>query len=272
MKIVIVPKKTLRAQSYAQEFCEWLRKKNASVEIFKDSFSVSDVNGSNFVVVIGGDGTLLHTARTIKGSNIPIIGINMGGLGFLTELSPDDAFKAFEEYYLKGIFHVSLRMMLQVVVFREGKEIKSDSVLNDCVINKGDLARIIELNTFVNDEFLYSLRADGLIVSTPTGSTAYVLSAGGPILTPELRCMILCPICPHTLTNRPIVISNDSEIKAVIMSETDLFLTLDGQEGIKLQKEDVIVIKEAGIFTSIVKSPFKSYFEILRTKLHWGIR
>lgn len=272
MKIGIIPKKIEKAQLYAKDFCKWLKEKGISSKIFFDSFSINDVANFDLLVVIGGDGTLLHTARTIKGSNIPIVGINMGGLGFLTELSPEDAYKAFEDFYLKNNLELSKRMMLEVTVFRNGKEIRSDTVLNDCVINKGDLARIIEINTFVNEEFLYSLRADGLIISTPTGSTAYVLSAGGPILTPEIRCMVLCPICPHTLTNRPIVISNDSEVKTVISSDSDVFLTLDGQEGIKLKKDDEIIIKESKIITLIAKSPFKSYFEILRTKLHWGIR
>ncbi len=145
-------------------------------------------------------------------------------------------------------------------------------MLNDCVINKGNIARIIELNVSVNDEFLYSLKADGLIISTPTGSTAYVLSAGGPILTPQLRCITLCPICPHTLTNRPIVLSNDSEVKIVIKSDSEVYLTLDGQEGMELIPDDEIIVRESMISTAIVKSPFKSYFQILRTKLHWGIR
>lgn len=272
MKIAIIPKKSEKARIYARKFSKWLEERNLLSKIFDNFFSIEDVSGSDFIVVIGGDGTLIHTARTIKGSNIPIIGINMGGLGFLTELSPEEAFKAFEDYYLKGNYEISKRMMLDVLVLRDDKELKKDTVLNDCVINKGDLARIIEINTFVNDEFLYSLRADGLIISTPTGSTAYGLSAGGPILTPELKCMILCPICPHTLTNRPIVISGDSEIKTIINSDADVFLTLDGQEGIKLKKKDEVIIKDSNIFTSIVKAPRKNYFEILRTKLHWGIR
>lgn len=272
MKIAIIPKKSEKAKKYADDFILWLKEKGITSQIFKDSFKKEDLADFTFVVVIGGDGTLLHTARTIKGSNIPIVGINMGGLGFLTELSPDEAYNAFEDYYLKGDFNVSERMMLEVIVIRNGEEIKKDTVLNDCVINKGNIARIIELNAFVNNEFLYSLRADGLIVATPTGSTAYVLSAGGPILTPKLRCMVLCPICPHTLTNRPIVISNDSQIKIDIKSDSEVFLTLDGQEGIKLEMDDTIMIGESSISTSIVKSPYKSYFEILRTKLHWGIR
>lgn len=272
MKVGLVPKKSEKARDYVLSFSKWLEIRGVETKIFFDNFSVFDIEGFEFLVVAGGDGTLLHTARLIKGSNIPIIGINMGGLGFLTELSPEEAFSAFENYYLKRKFKISKRMMLEVMLFRNGGKLKDETVLNDCVINKGDLARIIEINTFVNGEFLYSLRADGLIISTPTGSTAYGLSAGGPILTPELRCMILCPICPHTLTNRPIVISNDSEIKTTICSDSDVFLTLDGQEGFRLLKNDEIVIRESEIFTYIVKSPFKSYFEILRTKLHWGVR
>ncbi len=272
MKIAIISKKSEKAQQYSEEFLSWLNKRSVRARIFKSSFTSQDLDDVQLVVVVGGDGTLLHTARTIKNLNIPIVGINMGGLGFLTELSPEEAYKAFEEFYLKGVMEITKRMMLKVSLLRKGRVIKNDEVLNDCVINKGNIARIIEMNAYVNDMFLYSLKADGLIISTPTGSTAYVLSAGGPILTPELRCITLCPICPHTLTNRPIVLSNDSEVRVTIMSDSEVFLTLDGQEGLELKTDDEVIVKESEIFISIVKSPFKSYFQILRTKLHWGIR
>ncbi len=228
-------------------------------------------SNSNIVIVVGGDGTFLSVARLVKDYSIPIIGINLGGLGFLTEITLDEMYDVLDDIF-KGNFTINERMMLKASIYRSGEKISSYSVLNDVVINKGTLARIIELKTSINDNFVTKYRADGLIVATPTGSTAYSLAAGGPIIYPELNCIILTPICPHTLTNRPIVISGDDIITVELNSlDNDVMITLDGQVGFSLRDEDIIKIEKDKKKTLILTSPRKNYFETLRTKLKWGL-
>jgi NAD+ kinase len=227
--------------------------------------------GVEFIVVMGGDGTILSAARHYGALGVPIFGVNLGGLGFLTEISRDELYPSMAEYVLPGRFEVEERLMLTATLFRQGRQIGQENVLNDAVINKGALARIAEMVTFINDEYLTVYRADGLIVATPTGSTAYNLSAGGPIIYPTLRHILLLPICSHTLSNRPIILPDDVTV-AVTLDEKvrDVYLTLDGQVGQTMEPGDRVEIRRAPYGLKIVKSPYRSHFEILRTKLGWG--
>ncbi|MCX5889010.1 MAG: NAD(+)/NADH kinase [Deltaproteobacteria bacterium] len=227
--------------------------------------------GTDFIVVMGGDGTILSVARHYGRLGIPILGVNLGGLGFLTEISLDELYPTLEDYILPGKFEVEERMILTVSLIRKGETIWQENVLNDAVINKGALARIAELSTWIDDENLTTYRADGLIVSTPTGSTAYTLSAGGPIAYPTLRHIILLPICPHTLSNRPIILPETVTV-AVTLDEKvqDVYLTLDGQVGRELKPRDRLEVRSGPYNVRLVKSPRRSHFEILRTKLGWG--
>ncbi|MFI5331879.1 MAG: NAD(+)/NADH kinase [Desulfobaccales bacterium] len=226
---------------------------------------------TDFIVVMGGDGTILSVARHYGRLGLPILGVNLGGLGFITEVSLDELHAILEEYVLPGKFEVDERLVLTVSLIRDGATIWRENVLNDAVINKGALARIAELATWIDAEHLTTYRADGLIVSTPTGSTAYTLSAGGPIAYPTLRHIILLPICPHTLSNRPIILP-ESVTVAVTLDEKvqDVYLTLDGQVGQALLPRDRIEVRSAPYNIKLVKSPRRSHFEILRTKLGWG--
>ena len=177
------------------------------------------------------------------------------------------------ERTLRGDFEVSERMMIRASIVRNGKEIEAHQVLNDVVINKGALARIVDMETAVDDRYLTTFKADGLIISTPTGSTGYSLSANGPIIHPELDCLVITPICPHTLTNRPIVVASNARITITLHSmNEDVFLTLDGQVGVELKYNDIISIQRAEHRTRMVRSRSKDYFEVLRTKLKWGER
>lgn len=224
-----------------------------------------------FIVVMGGDGTILSVARHYGVKGVPIFGVNMGGLGFLTEISLDELYPAMAEHVLTGKFEVEERLMLTVTLYRHGQKFWQENVLNDAVINKGALARIAEMTTWIDGEYLTVYRADGLIVATPTGSTAYNLSAGGPIVYPTLHHLILLPICSHTLSNRPIILP-DTVTVAVTLDEKvqDVYLTLDGQVGQAMQPGDRLEIRRAPYYLKLVKSPHRSHFETLRTKLGWG--
>jgi NAD+ kinase len=222
------------------------------------------------IVVLGGDGTLLSVARHYASLEVPIFGVNVGGLGFLTEISLDELYPSMEKV-LAGKYAVEERMMLTARLHRQGKVSWEKHFLNDAVINKGALARIVDLATWIDGEFLTTYRADGLIVSTPTGSTAYTLSAGGPIVYPTLRHIILIPICPFTLSNRPIILPDTVTVTVTFEEEVqDAYLTLDGQEGQALQREDRVEMSVAPQNLKLILSPQRSYFEILRTKLGWG--
>ena len=228
--------------------------------------------GARVIVVLGGDGTLLSVARQLQGNNVPILGVNLGGLGFLTEITVEEL-PGMIGSILRGIYTVSRRMMLAVTVRRRDEEIYTISALNDAVITKDALARIIDIETYVDDEYLTTYRADGLILSTPTGSTGYSLAAGGPILHPGLEHVIVTPICPHTLTNRPIILAEDAVIRAVLASRDErVILTLDGQIGFPLEFGDEIIVRRSEYRVNLIKSGTKGYFEVLRTKLKWGER
>ena len=230
-------------------------------------------NQAELVVVLGGDGTLISVARLFSGKNVPILGVNLGSLGFLTEITVEELYPRLERC-LEGDPRVSDRMMLEVTLHREGKAIEKGYVLNDMVINKGALARIVDLDTKVNRHFLTTYKADGLIVSTPTGSTGYSMAAGGPIIHPLMSCIVITPICPHTLSNRPIVVTDESIISITVTSsfEENVYLTLDGQVGFELREGDSVEVRRALKTTALVMSRSRDYFEILRTKLKWGER
>jgi NAD+ kinase len=222
------------------------------------------------IVVLGGDGTLLSVARHYVSLGVPILGVNVGGLGFLAEIYLNELYPSMEQV-LAGKYQVEERMLLMARLYRHGQICWERHFLNDAVINKGALARIVELTTWIDGEYLTTYRADGLIVSTPTGSTAYTLSAGGPIVYPTLRHIIVIPICHFTLSNRPIILP-DTVTVAVTFAEKveDAYLSIDGQVGQTLQEEDRVEMSVAPRNLKLILSPHRSYFEILRTKLGWG--
>jgi len=224
----------------------------------------------DMVVVLGGDGTLLSAARSIQKKRVPILGVNLGGLGFLTEVTLEELYPMLEAI-LRGDYETDDRMLLTARVSRKDRVVQEFAVLNDIVINKGALARIIELETTVNHEYLTTYRADGLIISTPTGSTGYSLSAGGPIVYPSLHSIIVTPICPHALTNRPIIVPEDVTVGVTLHSDAEeVLITLDGQVGFEMQMNDLVEVRKGEGFITLIRSPSKSYFEVLRTKLMWG--
>ncbi len=228
-------------------------------------------SGVALIVVLGGDGTLLSVARgELRGT--PILGINMGTLGFLTEHPVESLFPMLHRT-LEGETRTELRERLEVTVQAPGKEPETRYVLNDAVINKSTLARMVVLSVHVNDQFVSRFQADGLIVATPTGSTAYNLSAGGPILYPTLHALLITPICPHTLTNRPLALSLDSvvEVRLESMSE-EVHLTLDGQEGLPLTVRDLVRIRRCDDPVHLIVAPDRSFFRVLNRKLKWGER
>ncbi len=227
---------------------------------------------AQMLVVLGGDGTLLSVARLIKGRDVPILGVNLGGLGFLSEVTTEEMFPVLQQV-LEGNYSIDHRMMLKARICRQGTCILEESLLNDVVINKSALARILTLEVRVDGDYLTTFQADGLILSTPTGSTAYSLAAGGPIIYPSLSSILLTPICPHTLTNRPIILPVDSTVDVTLRSEQrDAYVTLDGQVGLAFLENDVAKIEKSDYTVPLVRSHFKDYFEVLRKKLKWGER
>jgi len=223
-------------------------------------------------VVVGGDGTLLSAARSIAAHPVPILGINLGGLGFMAETAPAEAASALKEI-LEGRFDISQRMTLDVTLLRHARPVARQSVLNDVVITKSALARIIDLRVSIDRQMLTVYRADGLIVSTPTGSTAYSLSAGGPIIHPEMAALLICPICPHTLTMRPVVVPAAAKVEVTLQTgDSEVYLTLDGQVGHPLRAGDRVRVRQGAIPVLMVRSRRRNYFEVLRRKLRWGGR
>lgn len=266
----------------AREVTAWLQ--GRGVEVFLDERLATDMGdyqgypaGSipamvHLIVVLGGDGTLISVARKVGDLRTPILGVNLGSLGFLTEITLAEFYPVMEKV-IAGEFEVTNRLMLEAVVRREGREVGRYRVLNDVVINKGAIARIIDMEVTVDNDYLTTFKADGLIISTPTGSTAYNLAAGGPIIYPGLHCLVITPICPHMLTNRPIIVSDESIIRVEVkFQDEDVVFTADGQVGMPLHGGDVVEIRKSRSSTLLIKSPSRDFFEVLRTKLHWGAR
>jgi NAD+ kinase len=224
----------------------------------------------DLMLVLGGDGTMIATGRMLGDKQVPVIGVNYGGLGYLAEFPIEELFPALEAI-LAGEYTVQQRLMLSVELWRGDEIVTRNRVLNDVVVNKSALARIIEIEAYLNDQFVSSFRADGLIVATPTGSTAYNLSAGGPIIFPSMNAMVITPICPFTLSNRPIVVPDDSVIEVrLITKNEEVALTLDGQVGCNLQAGDRILIRKSRTTFNLVQPPNRNYFQVLRDKLKWG--
>ena len=226
----------------------------------------------DLLLVLGGDGTLLAAARNVRSCDVPILAVNLGSLGFLTAVTIEELYSSLE-LVLNGKHQVDCRKMLQIDVMRLGTIEATYHALNDAVLNKAAIARILDFEAFVDGQFVCFFKADGLIVSTPTGSTAYSLAAGGPIVYPSVESFVITPICPHTLTNRPLVIPDSSKIEVVLKSEAEsVFLTVDGQVGLAFHSEDRIVCTLSPHRINMVRPPQKQFFEVLRSKLKWGER
>ena len=225
---------------------------------------------ADLILVLGGDGTMIATARVMGDTEVPVLGVNYGGLGYLAEFRIEELYSALESI-LAGNYRLDKRVMLGVELLRGDKSVARNRVLNDVVINKSALARIIEIEAYLNQQFVNAFRADGLIVSTPTGSTAYNLSAGGPIIFPSMDAVVITPICPFTLSNRPIVVPDDSSIELRLKTDQEnVTLTLDGQVGLPLKVEDRVVIHKSKTTFNLVQPTNRNYFDVLRDKLRWG--
>lgn len=270
------------AKRVLEKMVPWLEERGKKVVMDVDTASLVGASSAvmknrvpeqvDLIIVLGGDGTFLSVARLVEGRDVPLLGVNLGGLGFLTEVAQEEVLDALNDFF-EGKYGVGERLLLVAHVHRQGERIAEYRALNDVVINKSALARIITLETYVNGIYVNTFAADGLIVSTPTGSTAYNLAAGGPILFPTLGAIIISPICPHTLTNRPVVLPDDVKIEIILKSENeDVLLTLDGQVGFALRCEDVVEVRKAAEIVKFIEPPGRNYFEVLRTKLKWGER
>ena len=228
--------------------------------------------GCDLVIVLGGDGTLLSAARATVRAEVPLFAVNLGGLGFLTAITIDEVFAELERA-LRGEHRIGKRRLLHTDVFRKDACVASYEALNDVVITKASLARMIDLETFVDNHFVCAYKADGLIIATPTGSTAYSLSAGGPIIFPTVAAIAITPICPHMLTNRPVIVADSSVIQMISHADNDAaYLTIDGQVGEPLKKEDCVVCRSSPKALSLIRPPRMMFFDVLRQKLKWGER
>jgi NAD+ kinase len=224
----------------------------------------------DLMLVLGGDGTMIATARLVGDEEVPVLGVNYGGLGYLTEFRIEELYDSLE-MILAGNYRLDKRVMLDVELHRSNALVANNRVLNDVVINKSALARIIEIETYLNTQFVSSFRADGLIVSTPTGSTAYNLSAGGPVIFPSMNAVVITPICPFTLSNRPLVVPDDAVIELFLKTDSeDVALTLDGQVGFPLNFDDRVLIRKSRTTFNLIQPSNRNYFDVLRDKLRWG--
>ncbi|MDH3689576.1 MAG: NAD(+) kinase [Gammaproteobacteria bacterium] len=227
----------------------------------------------DLAIVVGGDGTMLHAARELTRHDIPLVGVNLGRLGFLTDIAADDMYPEIDRI-LEGEFNTEARIMLDLNVVHQDKSIHSGTALNDVVVSKGELARLLEFQTYIDGEFVTSSRGDGVIVATPTGSTAYALSAGGPILHPTIPALTLVPICPHTLSNRPIVLNSDStitfEIDTVDGEHESAHVSVDGHTKYALTGHERVEVKRAKRTLRLVRPLGHNHYDVLRSKLGWG--
>ena len=222
---------------------------------------------SDIIIVLGGDGTLLNIARQSAYYNVPLFGINLGHLGFLTEVEAEEMFPALEKL-ISGDYEIEKRMMLEATVETDNIQMEKMIALNDIGITKGPFSRIIRMGIYINDDYVDLYSADGVVISSPTGSTAYSLSAGGPIVSPDVKVMIITPICPHILHSRPIVVSNEDVVKVeVCQNNNEVMLTVDGQQGYKLKAGDIVTVRQAQCYTSLVKLKDRSFYQVLRKKI-----
>jgi NAD+ kinase len=280
--IISKPKKT-EIREIVPPLIEWLRQRNVEVFIDKETGSIVERNERSLsrnempgrvdlLIVLGGDGTLLATARALNRKPVPILAVNLGGLGFLTVITREELYATLE-MALGDNLQTEKRVQIEGELVRADEVISSFLALNDVVLNKGAIARILDFDVLVDGRFISTYKSDGLIVSTPTGSTAYSLAAGGPIVAPSVEAFIVTPICAHTLTNRPLVLPDAAQIEVVVKSQREAaYLTVDGQVGLAAHSEDIVRLRKAASCVEIVQPPSKDYFEILRQKLKWGER
>lgn len=260
---------------------EWLEARNISVRMDEQTaryagrtggYSREAVSeGTQLVIVLGGDGTLLAVARALGGRDVPIFAVNLGALGFLTAITVEEIYPELERA-LNNEHRIAARRMLHCELVRDGEVVGQYDALNDCVITKSALARMIDLETHVDAHFVATYKADGLIVSTPTGSTAYSLSAGGPIIFPSVDALCITPICPHTLTARPVLVPGSSNIQMTNLSDDSTFLTIDGQIGEPLYHRDMVRCRASANLVKLIRPPKMLFFDVLRAKLKWGGR
>jgi NAD+ kinase len=262
-----------------QQLIKWLESKG--IKVILNEITASEVErqdlaqrpsdiykDSDFIIVLGGDGTLLSVARQVIWHQTPILGINLGHFGFLTELETDNMYEGLERIK-GGDYRVEHRLMLEAVVVKNNMISDSFSALNDIVISKGSFSRIIRLKTYINHKYVETYSADGLIISSPTGSTAYSLSAGGPILSPDVAGMVITPISPHTINSRSIVVSDTEEVMVELIGDkNDVMLTIDGQQGYRLNAGDIVIVRRAEYTANMIKLKDKSFYDVLRTKLN----
>lgn len=280
--IISKPKKT-EIRDVVPSLIQWLRERQIEVFIDKETGALlesvekaltrNEMPGQvDLLVVLGGDGTLLAAARALNRKSVPILAVNLGGLGFLTVITKEELYPTLE-LVLAGDFKTERRVQIEGELVRADEVISSFLALNDVVLNKGAIARILDFDVLVNGRFISTFKSDGLIVSTPTGSTAYSLAAGGPIVTPTVEAFVVTPICAHTLTNRPLVLPDSVQIEVVVKSQREVaYLTVDGQVGIATHSEDTVRLRKASSSVELVQPPAKDYFEVLRQKLKWGER
>ncbi|HEV2424777.1 MAG TPA: NAD(+)/NADH kinase [Terriglobia bacterium] len=260
----------------------WLRERSIEVLIDKETAATlgspaagmdrSQVGAAvDLLIVLGGDGTFLATARALEGRPVPILAVNLGSLGFLTVVTRDEI-DASLEAVLAGRFRVESRVQLEASVIRNGLQLGPYVALNDVVLNKGAIARVLDFDVRADDQFISTYKADGLIVSTPTGSTAYSLAAGGPVIAPNVRAFIITPICAHTLTNRPIVLRDNVTIEVAVKTDESVYVTVDGQEAIEVYEGDRVRLHKAASSVEMIHALDKSFYDVLRQKLKWGQR
>jgi len=269
-----------RAVTLLPELCRWLKQRGVAVLLDEESaeyvgsagLSRDDVaKGAQLLIVLGGDGTLLSAARAAIGLDIPLFAVNLGGLGFLTAIKVEELFLQLERA-LNGDLQIARRRLLHAELWRGGRLIAEHEALNDMVLTKSEIARMIDLEVSVDGNFVCVYKADGLIVATPTGSTAYSLSAGGPIMIPAVAAIAITPICPHMLTNRPVIVPDEAEIQVIVRGTAPTYMTIDGQIGSQLETGDQILCRRSEHSVSLVNPPGKLFFDVLREKLKWGGR
>ncbi|HEY5648997.1 MAG TPA: NAD(+)/NADH kinase [Nitrospiria bacterium] len=283
MKKIGVIAKPIRTESIKQVLdglIPWLKEQEKEAVMDSDTAAICGATSSHkkseipsmvdMIIVLGGDGTLLSVARLVEGKEVPILGVNLGGLGFLTEVGTEEMYMMLVRIF-KGDFVTDDRLMMKVGVRRQGELVTHYTIQNDVVISKGTLPRMIQMEILINQQFVTSLRGDGVIVATPTGSTAYSMSAGGPIIEPSVEALVLTPISPHTLSNRPVVVPFKSTVEVVLNTlEEGATVTFDGQVGFSLRPKDVVEIRSAEHKTRLIRSSQTNYYEVLRQKLKWG--
>ncbi|MDA8390207.1 MAG: NAD(+) kinase [Gammaproteobacteria bacterium] len=265
-----------------ERLCSLLQKRHLHIVVEADTAAALNIHNVptapierigmeiDLAIVMGGDGTLLNVARTLAVHRIPLIGVNVGRLGFLADVSTDKMDMIGE--ILEGHYQTEERFLLSAEIVRGEQVILTRLAFNDVVVNKGELARLIEFETYIDGQFVNGARADGIIVATPTGSTAYAMSAGGPILHPELAALVLVPICPHTLSNRPIAVPSHSHVEVVLVSDQSAHATFDGQSNFRLVNGDRVLVRRADVPVTLIHPLDRNHYEVLRQKLHWGRR